>query len=58
MPRGMKKGLSTEKFDRCVSKVKSKSEKKVNPYAVCNAAMSGQTKGKSKSRTRKRNTKR
>jgi hypothetical protein len=62
MPRGMKKGLSTEKFDRCVSKVKSRSGKKTNPYAVCNATMSGQTKGKgkskSKTRTRKSNTKR
>jgi hypothetical protein len=56
----MKKGLSTEKFDRCVSKVKSRSGKKANPYAVCNATMSGQTKGKgrSKSKTRKSNTKR
>lgn len=56
MPRGMKKGLSTEKFDSCVSKVKSRSGKKANPYAVCNATMSGQTKGKS--RTRKSNNKR
>ncbi len=56
MPRGMKKGLSTEKFDRCISKVKNRSGKKANPYAVCNAAMSGQSKGKG--RTRKSNTKR
>jgi hypothetical protein len=28
MPRGMKKGLNTQKFDRCVSKVKSRSGKK------------------------------
>lgn len=48
MPRGMKKGLNTQKFDRCVSKVKSRSGKKANPYAVCNATMSGKTKGKSK----------
>ncbi|TLX89559.1 MAG: hypothetical protein E6K94_09755 [Thaumarchaeota archaeon] len=41
MPRGVKKGVSTKKFDRCVTKVKSKSGKKVNPYAVCNASMSG-----------------
>ncbi len=39
MPRGKKKGLNTKKFARCVSKVKSKSGKKVNPYAVCNASM-------------------
>ena len=55
MPRGMKKGLNTQKFDRCVSKVKGRSGKKVNPYAVCNATMISKTKGKSK--TRKSNTK-
>ena len=48
MPRGMKKGLNSDKFDRCVSKVKSKSGKKANPYAVCNSTMSGKSKGKSK----------
>jgi hypothetical protein len=53
MPRGMKKGLDTKKFDRCVSKVKSRSVKNANPYAVCNATMSGKSKGKGKSRTRK-----
>jgi hypothetical protein len=48
MPRGMKKGLNTNKFDECVSKVKSKSGKKANPYAVCNASMSGKSKGRNK----------
>jgi hypothetical protein len=48
MPRGMKKGLNTQKFDSCVSKVKSRSGKKANPYAVCNSAMSGKSKGRSK----------
>jgi len=48
MPRGMKKGLNTDKFDRCVSKVKSKSGKKANPYAVCNSTMGGKSKEKSK----------
>ena len=43
MPRGVKKGLNSKKFDRCVTKVKRKSGKKVNPYAVCNASMSGKT---------------
>ena len=43
MPRGVKKGLNTKKFDRCVTKVKRKSGKKVNPYAVCNSSMSGKT---------------
>ena len=46
MPRGMKKGLNTAKFDRCVSKVKTRSGKKANPYAVCNATMSGKSKGR------------
>ena len=53
MPRGMKKGLDTKKFDRCVSKVRSRSGKSANPYAVCNATMSGISKGKGKSKTRK-----
>jgi hypothetical protein len=48
MPRGMKKGLNTDKFDRCVSKVKSKAGKKANPYAVRNSTMGGNSKGKSK----------
>jgi len=48
MPRGVKKGLDTKKFDRCVTKVKRKSGKKVNPYAVCNASMSGKTRRRRK----------
>jgi hypothetical protein len=48
MPRGMKKGLDTKKFDECVTKVKKKPGKQANPYAVCNATMSGKNKGKSK----------
>ena len=44
----MKKGLDTKKFDRCVTKVKKKSGKQANPYAVCNSTMSGKSKGKSK----------
>lgn len=48
MPRGMKKGLDTKKFDSCVTKVKQKSGKKVNPYAVCNASMSGKSKHRKK----------
>lgn len=46
MPRGVKKGVNTKKFDSCVEKVKKESGKKVNPYAVCNASMSGKTKKK------------
>lgn len=48
MPRGIKKGLNAKKFDRCITKVKRKSGKKVNPYAVCNASMSGKSKNKRK----------
>ena len=48
MPRGMKKGLDTKKLDRRVTKVKRKSGKKVNPYAVCNASMSGKSKHRKK----------
>jgi hypothetical protein len=48
MPRGIKKDLNAKKFDRCVTKVKRKSGKKVNPYAVCNASMSGKLKNKRK----------
>jgi hypothetical protein len=48
MPRGVKKGADSNKFDRCVDKVKDKSGKKVNPYAVCNASMSKKSKSKKK----------
>ncbi|MEO9321070.1 MAG: hypothetical protein ABI361_10380 [Nitrososphaera sp.] len=51
MPRGVKKGLSTQKFDRCVSKVKSKGSAK-NAYAVCNATMSGKSKTRRKKSSR------
>ena len=46
MPIGIKKGVNTKKFDRCVEKVKGKSGKKVNPYAVCNSSLSGKSKKK------------
>jgi hypothetical protein len=48
MPRGMKKGLNAQKFDRCISKVKSRFGKKANPYAVCNSRMSGKKEGRTK----------
>ena len=47
MPQGKKKGLSTKKFDRCVTKVKRKGGGK-NPYAICNASMGGKSKSNSK----------
>jgi len=34
MPRGKKKGLSTKKFDRCVTKVKSKGGGTHMPFAM------------------------
>jgi hypothetical protein len=37
IPRGVKKGLDTKNFERCVSKVKGRSGKSATPYAVCNA---------------------
>jgi hypothetical protein len=48
MPRGMKNGLDSQKFDRCVSKVKSSSGIKVNPYAVCYSTVGGKGKGRIK----------
>ena len=51
MPQGKKKGRSTKKFDRCVTKVKSKGGGK-NPYAICNASMGSKSKSRSKSRSR------
>lgn len=48
MPSGIKKGLNAKNFDKCVTKVKRKSGNKANPYAVCNASMSGKSKHKRK----------
>ena len=39
------------KLDRCVKKVRTKAKKKgkkVNPWAVCNASLSGRPKAKAK----------
>jgi hypothetical protein len=47
MPRGIKKGLNTKKFDSCVSKVKRKGGTK-NPYPICNASVVGKTRRKGK----------
>jgi hypothetical protein len=51
MPQGKKKGLSTKKFDRCVTKVKSIGGGK-KPYAICNASMGSKSKLKSNSKSR------
>jgi hypothetical protein len=36
-----KKGIKQVKFDMCVCKVRSRSGKKANPYAACNAPVGG-----------------
>jgi hypothetical protein len=53
MPQDKKNGLSTKKFDRCVTKVKSKGGGK-NPYAICNASMCSKSKSKLKSNSKRR----
>lgn len=45
------------KFDRCVKKVKKKSGKKVNPYAVCRSTLGSDANIKKREK-RKRNSKR
>ena len=47
MPRGVKKGVSKQKFERTVKKIKRKGSAK-NPYAVANAKL-----GRKGSRSRK-----
>jgi hypothetical protein len=51
MPQGKKKGLSTKKFDRCVTKVKSKGGVK-NPYAICNTSIGRKSKLRSNGNSR------
>jgi hypothetical protein len=55
MPRGVKKGVSEEKFDRTVKKIKHKGGAK-NPYAVANAKLG--RKRKSRSRDKKSKSRR
>jgi hypothetical protein len=49
MPRGVKKGVSKQKFERTVKKIKRKGSAK-NPYAVANAKLGRKTRSKTKSR--------
>ncbi len=50
MPRGVKKGVSKQKFERTVKKIKHKGSAK-NPYAVANAKLGGKgSRSKTKSR--------
>jgi hypothetical protein len=50
VPRGVKKGVSKQKFERNVNKIKRKGSTK-NPYAVANANLG--RKGKSRTKSRK-----
>jgi hypothetical protein len=49
VPRGVKKGVSKQKFEKTVKKIKSKGSAK-NPYAVANANLGRKGKGRKKSR--------
>jgi hypothetical protein len=51
MPRGVKKGVSKQKFERTVKKIKRKGGAK-NPYAVANVKLGRKGRGK-KSKSRK-----
>jgi hypothetical protein len=49
MPRGVKKGVSKQKFEKTVNKIKRKGSAK-NPYAVANAKLGRKSGSKTKSR--------
>jgi hypothetical protein len=53
MARGVKKGVSKQKFERTVKKIKRKGSAK-NPYAVANAKLKRTSKSRSSSSTRRR----
>jgi hypothetical protein len=50
VPRGVKKGVSKQKFEKTVNKIKRKGSAK-NPYAVANTKLG--RKGGSKTKSRK-----
>jgi hypothetical protein len=52
VPRGVKKGVSKQKFERTVKKIKCKGSAK-NPYAVANAKL-GRKGNSSRSKTKSR----
>jgi hypothetical protein len=52
MPRGVKKGVSKQKFERTVKKIKRKGSAK-NPYAVANAKLGRKGKSRRSSRRKK-----
>ena len=49
VPRGVKKGVSKQKFEKTVNKIKRKGSAK-NPYAVANAKLGRKHGSKTKSR--------
>jgi hypothetical protein len=53
MPRGVKKGVSKQKFERTVKKTKRKGSAK-NPYAVANAKLKGRKSNSSRRRKKSR----
>ena len=52
MPRGVKKGVSKQKFERTVKKIKRKGNAK-NPYAVANAKLKGRKSGSRRKKSHK-----
>jgi hypothetical protein len=52
VPRGVKKGVSKQKFERTVKKIKRKGSAK-NPYAVANAKLGRKGSRSKKSKSRK-----
>ncbi len=52
VPRGVKKGVSKQKFERTVKKVKRKGSAK-NPYAVANAKLGRKSSSKRRRKSRK-----
>jgi hypothetical protein len=49
VPRGVKKGVSKQKFERTVNKIKRKGSAK-NPYAVANTNLRRKSSSRKKSR--------
>jgi hypothetical protein len=52
VPRGVKKGVSKQKFERTVNKIKRKGSAK-NPYAVANANLRRKSSRSRKTKSRK-----
>ena len=52
MPRGVKKGVSKQKFEKTVNKIKRKGSAK-NPYAVANAKLGHKSKSRGSSGRKK-----